>query len=80
MKRVAIVVVTLAVIAGSVPAAATLSGAQTTEADRPAPGAAFAGVVDVQQAEVDSEVAKRSLDRQFAAAESNRSKGRIVAE
>ncbi|WP_049980349.1 hypothetical protein [Halolamina rubra] len=80
MKRVAIVVVTLAVIAGSVPAAATLSGAQATEADRPAPGAAFAGVVDVQQAEVDSEVARRSLDRQFAAAESNRSKARIVAE
>ena len=80
MNRIAIVVITLAVVAGSVPAAATLSGAQATPEDGPAPGAAFAGVVDVQQAEVDSEVAKRSLDRQFAAAESNGSKARIVAE
>jgi len=80
VNRIAIVVVTLAVVAGSVPAAATLSGAQATPEDGPAPGAAFAGVVDVQQAEIDSEVAKRSLDRQFAAAESNNSKARIVAE
>lgn len=80
MNRIAIVVITLAVVAGSVPAAATLSGAQATPEDGPAPGAAFAGVVDVQQAEVDSEVAKRSLERQFAAAESNSSKARIVAE
>ncbi|NHX37018.1 MULTISPECIES: hypothetical protein [Halolamina] len=80
MNRTAIVAITLAVVLGSVPAAATLSGAQTTPEAGPAPGAAFAGVVDVQEAEVDSEVAQRSLDRQFAAAESNGSKARIVAE
>lgn len=80
MNRIAVVAVALAVLVGSVPAAATLSGAQATPEERPAPGAAFAGVVDVQQAEVDSEVAQRALDRRFAAAESNGSKARIVAE
>jgi len=80
VNRIAVVAVALAVLVGSVPAAATLSGAQATPEERPAPGAAFAGVVDVQQAEVDNEVEQRALDRRFAAAGSNGSKARIVAE
>ncbi len=82
MNRVAAIVVTLAVVAGSVPAAAALgTGAQTgTAASGAEPGATFAGVIGVQEAEVDSEVAERALDQQFAAAESNGSKARVVAE
>ena len=80
MNRAAVVVVALAVLVGSVPAAATLSSAQATPEERPAPGAAFAGVVNVQQTEIGSEIAQRSLDRQLAAAASNGSKARIVAE
>lgn len=79
MNRIAVVVLTLAVIAGSVPAAATLAD-DTTQDSETEPGAAFAGVVGVQQAEVDNEVAQRSLDQRFAAAESNDSKARVVAD
>lgn len=79
MNRVAVIVVTLAVLAGSVPVGAALADG-TTQQPETEPGAAFAGVVGVQQAEVDSEVAQRSLDRQFAAAESNDSKARVVAD
>jgi hypothetical protein len=82
VNRVAAIVVTLAVVAGSVPAAATLgTGAQTgTTASGVEPGATFAGVIGVQEAEVDSEVAERALSRQFGAAETNGSKARVVAE
>ncbi|QKY20640.1 hypothetical protein B4589_009710 [Halolamina sp. CBA1230] len=80
MNRAAVVAVALAVLVGSVPAAATLSSAQATPADGPEPGAAFAGVVGVQEAEIDSEIAQRSLTRQLAAAASNGSKARIVAQ
>ena len=82
MNRVAAIVVTLAVVAGSVPAAAALgTGAQTGgTASGAEPGATFAGVIGVQEAEVDSEVADRALSQQFAAAETNGSKARVVAE
>ncbi|MFW5940086.1 MAG: hypothetical protein ACOCSD_06090 [Halolamina sp.] len=82
MNRAVVIVVTLLAVAGSVPAAATIAdSAQTTESESDAePGASFAGVVGVQQAEVNNEVAQRSLDRRFAAAASNDSKARVVAE
>lgn len=82
VNRAAAIVVTLAVVAGSVPAAAALgTGAQTgTTASGVEPGATFAGVIGVQEAEVDSEVAERALSQQFAAAETNGSKARVVAE
>lgn len=79
MKRTVAVIVALVVLAGSVPAAAALADTQT-ESDAPAPGASFAGVVGVQQAEVDNEVADRALSQRFAAAESNDSKARVVAD
>lgn len=80
MNRVAALVVALVVLAGSVPAATALADGAQTGTEDSAPGATFAGVVGVQQAEVDNEVAQRSLDRQFAAAESNDSKAQVVAD
>lgn len=84
MNRVVAVTVVLLVVAGSVPAAGALADTaqvgSDAEGDQPAPGATFAGVVGVQEAEIDNEVAQRSLDQQFAAAGSNRSKARVVAD
>jgi len=79
MNRAVAVIVALVVLAGSVPAAAALADT-TTESEATAPGASFAGVVGVQQAEVDNEVAGRALNQQFAAAESNDSKAAVVAD
>ena len=76
MHRALTVAVVLAVVAGSVPAAASLADGTPSDQE---PGASFAGVVGVQGAEVDNEVANRSLDRQLRAAESNRSKAQVVA-
>lgn len=77
MHRAVTVAVVLAVLAGSVPAAATL--ADGTPTDDTQPGASFAGVVGVQGAEVDNEVANRSLERQFESARDNDSKASVVA-
>lgn len=79
MNRAVAVVVALVVLAGSVPAAAALADTQT-ESEGPAPGASLAGVVGVQEAEIDNEVAERTLNQQFSAAESNASKARVVAD
>jgi hypothetical protein len=76
MHRALTVAVVLAVVAGSVPAAASLADGTPSSTE---PGASFAGVVGVQGAEVNNEVENRSLDRQLRAAESNRSKARVVA-
>ena len=77
MHRAVTVAVVLAVLAGSVPAAATLADGTPTSDSQP--GASFAGVVGVQGAEVDNEVANRSLERQFEAARDNDSKASVVA-
>lgn len=79
MNRAVAVMVALVVLAGSVPAAAALTDTQT-ESAATAPGASFAGVVGVQQAEVGNEVAGRALNQQLAAAESNDSKASVVAD
>ncbi|GAA0205913.1 hypothetical protein GCM10009000_020190 [Halobacterium noricense] len=62
------------VVAG-VPATAAFA----QESSEEQPGATFAGVVGVQGAEVEGEVAQRSLDRRLADAESNASKAAVVA-
>lgn len=76
MHRALTIAVVLAVVAGSVPAAASLADGTPSNAE---PGASFAGVVGVQEAEVNNEVANRSLDRQLRAAGTNRSKASVVA-
>lgn len=76
MHRALTVALVLAVVAGSVPAAASLADGTPSNSE---PGASFAGVVGVQGAEVDNEVANRSLDKQLRAAQSNRSKAAVVA-
>jgi hypothetical protein len=76
MHRAVTVAVVLAVLAGSVPAAATLADGTPSNTE---PGASFAAVVGVQGAEVDNEIANRSLNQRFAAANSNSSKASVVA-
>jgi len=62
-------------VAAGVPATAAF--AQESSGEQP--GATFAGVVGVQGAEVEGEVAQRSLDQRLAAAGSNTSKASVVA-
>jgi len=76
MHRAVTVAVVLAVLAGSIPAAATLADGTPSN---PEPGASFAAVIGVQGAEVDNEMANRSLNQRLAAAESNSSKASVVA-
>lgn len=77
MHRALTVVVVLALLAGSVPAAATLADGTPSDTQ---PGASFSGVVGVQESEVDSEVAERSLDQRLNAAKTNSSKASVVAD
>lgn len=80
MNRTAVMIITLVVVAAGVPAAAAIAdSSQATQNDGAEPGASFAGVIGVQQAEVDNEVAQRSLSAQFSAAGSNDSKAHLVA-
>lgn len=76
MHRALTVVVVVALLAGSVPAAATLADGTPSEAE---PGASFSGVVGVQAAEVNNEVADRSLEKRLNAAKTNESKASVVA-
>lgn len=76
MHRALTVVVAVAVLAGSVPAAATLADGTPADAE---PGASFSGVVGVQEAEVSNEMAERSLDQRLKAAQTNESKAGVVA-
>lgn len=76
MHRAVTVAMVLALLAGSVPAAATLAAQSPSDTE---PGASFAGVVGVQESEVNSEVASRSLDQRLKAAETNESKAGVVA-
>lgn len=77
MNRVVTLIVVVAVLAGTVPAAASLADQTASEENQP--GATFAGVVGIQRAEVGNEVAQRSLDQRLAAAETNASKAKVVA-
>lgn len=77
MNRLAVIVVA-ALLTGTVPVAATLA-TQTPSDETPAPGASFAGVVGVQRAEVDNEVANRALERRLEAANTDASKAAVVA-
>ncbi|MEF8858691.1 MAG: hypothetical protein V5A38_07165 [Halolamina sp.] len=76
MNRVLTVVVIVAFLAGSVPAAATLADGTPSDSE---PGAAFSGMVGVQEAEVTNEVADRSLTNRLNAAETNGSRASVVA-
>jgi hypothetical protein len=76
MHRAVTVAMVLAVLAGSVPAAASLAQQSSSDAE---PGASFAGVVGVQESEVNSEVESRSLDQRLNAAGTNESKAGVVA-
>lgn len=76
MNRLLTVVVIVAVLAGSVPAAATLADGSPSDAE---PGASFSGVVGVQEAEVNNEVADRSLDHRLNSAKTTESKAGVVA-
>lgn len=77
MHRALTIVVVLALLAGSVPAAATLADGTPSDTE---PGASFSGVVGVQESEVNSEVADRSLDQRLNAAKTNDSKASVVAD
>lgn len=77
MHRARTIVVVLALLAGSVPAAATLADGTPSDIE---PGASFSGVVGIQESEVNSEVADRSLDQRLNAAETNGSKASVVAD
>lgn len=63
--------------AGASPAVQEADGNET--ANETAPGARLAGVVNVQGAEVEGEVAERSFGVQLAAAKSNASKAAVLA-
>ena len=63
--------------AGGSPAVQAADGNET--ANETAPGARLAGVVNVQAAEVEGEVAERSFGVQLAAAASNASKAAVLA-
>lgn len=76
MNRLLTVAVIVAVLAGSVPAAATLADGSPSDAE---PGASFSGAVGVQEAEVNNEVADRSLDHRLKSAKTNESKAGVVA-
>lgn len=78
MNRLAAIVVAAALLTGAVPAAATLA-TQTPSDGSTAPGASFASVVGVQQAEVGNEVASRALEQRLAAANTDASKAGVVA-
>lgn len=76
MHRALTAVVVVALLAGSVPAAATFADGTPADAE---PGASFSGVVGVQEAEVSNEMADRSLDQRLKAAQTNESKAGVVA-
>ncbi|WP_348607131.1 hypothetical protein [Halobaculum rarum] len=75
MNRTTVLLMVAMLVAAGVPATAAF--AQESSGEQP--GATFAGVVGVQGAEVEGEVAQRSLDRRLAGAESNASKASVVA-
>ncbi|QZX98232.1 hypothetical protein [Halobaculum rubrum] len=75
MSRTTVLLMAALLVAAGVPATAAF--AQESSSERP--GATFAGVVGVQGAEVEGEIAQRSLDRRLADAESNASKAAVVA-
>ncbi|WP_435062031.1 hypothetical protein [Halobaculum sp. EA56] len=75
MSRTTVLLAVAMLVVAGIPATAAF--AQESEGSQP--GATFAGVVGVQGAEVEGEVASRALDRRLAAAESNESKAAVVA-
>lgn len=75
MSRTTVLLAVAMLVVAGVPATAAF--AQESSGEQP--GATFAGVVGVQGAEVEGEVAQRSLDRRLADAESNASKAAVVA-
>lgn len=75
MSRTTVLLAAVMLVVAGVPATAAF--AQESPGDQP--GATFAGVVGVQGAEVEGEVASRALDRQLATADSNESKAAVVA-
>jgi len=81
----AAMVISLAAIAGGVtaaagPAAAPQVAANDTTANATAPGAQLAGVVGVQQAEVDSDLDNRTFGLRVANADSDAERAAIIAE
>ena len=75
MSRTTVLLMVAMLVAAGVPATAAFAQESSSEQ----PGATFAGVVGLQGAEVEGEVAQRSLDRRLADAESNDSKASVVA-
>ncbi|MFC6786628.1 hypothetical protein ACFQFH_12265 [Halobaculum halobium] len=75
MSRTTVLLAVAMLVVAGIPATAAF--AQESSGEQP--GATFAGVVGVQGAEVEGEVAQRSLDRRLAGAESNASKAAVVA-
>ncbi|MFC7097043.1 hypothetical protein [Halobaculum marinum] len=75
MSRTTVLLVVAALVVAGVPASAAF--AQESTGDQP--GETFAGVVGVQGAEVEGEVAGRALGQQLATADSNESKASVVA-
>ncbi|AEH35768.1 hypothetical protein [Halopiger xanaduensis] len=80
-----LVVAILAAPLGGAAAIPASSGVQETDADGSAnesiqPGAQFAGVVGVQQAEINGSVSERAYAAELATAENNESKAAIIDE
>lgn len=75
MRRTTVLLAVAMLVVAGVPATAAFAQESSSEQ----PGATFAGVVGVQGAEVEGEVAQRSLDRRLANADSNSSKAAVVA-
>jgi len=75
MSRTTVLLAVAMLVAAGIPATAALAQESSSEQ----PGSTFAGVVGVQGAEVEGEIAQRSLDRRLANAGSNASKAAVVA-
>lgn len=76
MKRAVAALVAALVVAAAVPAVAALGASAPADEN---PGASFAGVVGVQEAELGNELAQRSFDHRLNEANSNSSKAAVVA-
>lgn len=76
MKRAVAALVAALVVAAAVPAVAALGASAPADET---PGASFAGVVGVQEAELGNELAQRSFDHRLDKANSNSSKAAVVA-
>lgn len=81
MRRTVVILVSVAVFAGAVAALPVTGGAQpASDSPSVAPGEQFAGVVNVQEAEVEGELKSRTFEVRLGKASSPNAKAALVAE